>query len=431
MTERTRPVDAVGVASGIGYIALLFRSEAHMLEFLNTHLYGLANLSFFGYVIVALLWVHTTMMAITLYFHREQAHRAVDLHPIVRHFFRFWLWLNTGAPTKEWVAVHRKHHAHCEVDGDPHSPVIFGLKRVVLEGAELYMAAARDSETLDKYGKGTPDDWLERNIYGRFTYTGIWILVAFDLIVFGVPGIILIALQLAAMPMLAAGVINGVCHAKGYRNFDTNDASTNLWPIGLFVAGEELHNNHHAFPTSARFSLRPHEIDMGWLHLKALSWLGLARIKRVAQQPELDRAAKSPGIDALRAIIINRMHVLRHYTNHVTLPVLSRETERLGENSKSIVGAAKRLLAWQPHMLDEGSRRDLTKLIERHPTFQTVLEFRNELKNLWEGAHTSNERLLAEFRQWCARAEESGIQYLEDFVAYLKSFRDMPEPAMA
>jgi stearoyl-CoA desaturase (delta-9 desaturase) len=232
------------------------------------------------------------------------------------------------------------------------------------------------------------------------------------------------------MPVLAAGVINGLCHAKGYRNFETNDAATNLWPIGIFVAGEELHNNHHAFPTSARFSMRANEIDMGWLHLKVLSRLGLAKIRRVANPPELaEPKADHASLDAVRAIMVHRMHVLSHYTNNVTLPVLKRELESIGENANQVVGVARRLLSWQPQMLDESSRRRLSEIIETHPRIKTVLEFRNDLKNLWEGAHTSNERLLADFREWCARAEASGIQGMEDFVAYLRSFREMPEPA--
>ena len=237
-----------------------------MLEFLNTYLYGLVDLPWWGYVVLTLAWVHVTMIAITLYFHREQAHRSLDLHPALRHFFRFWLWINTGAPTKQWVAVHRKHHALCEREGDPHSPVVFGLKRVVLEGAELYIAEARKPETLEKYGKGTPDDWIERNLYTPHDYTGIALLAIFDIVLFGAAGIIMLAAQLAAMPFLAAGIINGVCHARGYRNFETNDASTNLWRLAVLIGGEELHNNHHAFPTSARFSLRPGEVDIGWLH---------------------------------------------------------------------------------------------------------------------------------------------------------------------
>jgi stearoyl-CoA desaturase (delta-9 desaturase) len=401
-----------------------------MIEFLNAHLYGLANLPWWGNVLVTLAWMHVTLIAITVYFHREQAHRSVDLHPALRHFFRLWLWLTTGAPTKEWVAVHRKHHALCEREGDPHSPVVFGLKRVVLEGAELYMDEARKPETQEKYGKGTPDDWLERNVYHRFTYTGIGVLAVFNIVMFGAPGIIMLAFELATMPVLAAGIINGVCHAIGYRNFETNDASTNLWPIGLLIGGEELHNNHHAFPTSAKFALRSNEIDMGWLHLKLFSALGLARIRRVAEEPDLGTESSSPDLEALRAILVNRMHVLRHYMLSVTLPVLRREAEAVGDNAHSIVQLARRYLTRQPQLLDESSRQRLGELAERLPSFQMVLQYRNELKSLWEGAHTSNERLLADFRQWCRRAEESGNQYLEDFVAYLRSFQAMQEPAL-
>ena len=402
------------------------------MNFLYENFYGLANLSVWGYIGVTLLWMHATLIAVTLYYHRDQAHRAVDLHPVVRHICRFWLWLNTGSSTREWVAVHRKHHAHCEKEGDPHSPRIFGLKTVLWEGAELYRASARDRATLEKYAKGTPNDWLENNLYHHpvRSYFGITLLVVTDLLLFGVPGIIMIALQLSNMPFLAAGVINGLCHAKGYRNFETDDSSTNLWPLAIFVAGEELHNNHHAFPTSARFSIRRHEIDMGWLHLKVLVALGLAKIRRVADAPQLENTSRdTTELDELRAIIVHRMHVLRHYTYNVTLPVLRREIESLGENANSLLRATRRHLSWQPEMLDESSRARLAELARRHPRFKTVLEFRNELKQLWEGAHTSNERLLAEFREWCVRAEQSGIQGLEEFVAYLKSFRAMQEPA--
>jgi stearoyl-CoA desaturase (delta-9 desaturase) len=403
------------------------------VNFILEYQYGLLNLGVWGYVIVTLLWLHATMMAVTLYYHRDQAHRSVDLHPVVRHVCRFWLWLNTGSSTREWVAVHRKHHALCEREGDPHSPRVYGLKKVLLEGAELYRGAARDRETLEKYAKGTPNDWLENNLYHHpaRSYYGIVLLVVADLVLFGVPGIVMIALQLSNMPFMAAGIVNGLCHAKGYRNFETDDASTNLWPLGLLVAGEELHNNHHAFPTSARFSMRPHEVDMGWLHLKVLVALGLAKIRRVASMPELEPTSRAnPELDELRAIIVNRMHVLRHYTLNVTLPVLRRELESLGDNANSLLRATRQHLAWQPHMLDESSRARLAELAARHPRFKTVLEFRNELKQLWEGAHTSNERLLAEFREWCVRAEQSGIQGLQEFVAYLKSFRAMREPAL-
>jgi len=405
------------------------------VDFIYTYRYGLFDLPWWAYIVITLACMHVTMMGITLWFHRDQAHRSVDLHPILRHFFRFWLWLHTGAPTKEWVAVHRKHHARCEQEGDPHSPVLFGLKKVVLEGAELYIEEARNPETLEKYGRGTPDDWLERNVYSRFTYTGIGLLAAINIVLFGVLGIIMFAVEIATMPVLAAGIINGVCHAIGYRNFETNDASTNLWPIGLFIAGEELHNNHHAFPTSARFSMRRGELDMGWLHLKVFSWLGLARIRRLAAQPQLSEKAASTDLEALRAIIVNRMHVLRRFTNQVTLPALQRDSSQAGPAAAAakdrMLKAAKRLLSWHPDMLDESSKARLAHLIETHPSFKRSLELRNELKSLWEGAYTSNEKLLADFRAWCMRAEESGLQGMRDFVEYLRSFRALPDPAPA
>jgi len=403
-----------------------------MLDFLNTHLYGLLDLPWWGYVVWALVWLHVTMITITIYFHREQAHRSIDLHPALRHFFRFWVWINTGAPTKQWVAVHRKHHALCEREGDPHSPVVFGLKTVVLEGAELYIKEARKAETLEKYGKGTPDDWLERNVYEPHDYTGIALLVIFDVLLFGALGLVMVAFQLASMPFLAAGIINGVGHARGYRNFETNDASTNLWPIGVLIGGEELHNNHHAFPTSARFSVRPGEIDIGWLHLKVFAALGLARIRRVANEPTLAiepkaGAAAAPDLEALRSILIHRMHVLRAYMHTVTLPVLRREYEALGNNARALLPNVRRWLTRQPSQLDESDRLKLSELREQLPAFELVLQFRSELKKLWEGAHTSNERLLEDFSQWCRRAEESGNQYLQDFVSYLRSFQPSPQ----
>lgn len=404
------------------------------MNFLYEHFYGLANLSFWGYVIVTLIWMQVTLVAVTIYFHRDQAHRSVDLHPVVRHICRFWLWLNTGASTRSWVAVHRKHHAHCEREGDPHSPRLYGLKKVLLEGAELYRVDARNEDAIEKYAKGTPNDWLENNLYHHpvRSYYGIAALVIADLVLFGVPGIIMIAFQLGNMPFLAAGVINGLAHAKGYRNFETPDASTNLWPVAVLIAGEELHNNHHAFPTSAKFSMRRHEIDLGWWSLKLLSALGLAKIRRVATAPELEESSRAATeLDDLRAIIVHRMHVLRHYTANVTMPVLRRELESIGENANAMLRRVRRQLSWGPDMLDEPSRQTLQELAAKHPRFDTVLRFRNELKNLWEGAHTSNERLLADFREWCTRAEQSGIQGLAEFVAYLKSIRAMREPAVA
>jgi len=382
----------------------------------------LAGLGLWGYVAVTLLVMHVTLLGITLYYHRDQAHRAIDLHPALRHFFRFWLWMTTGANTKEWVAVHRKHHAFCEKDGDPHSPKVFGLRTVLLRGAELYRAEAADPATIEKYAKGTPDDWMQRNVYERYSNSGIALLAVTDIVLFGVPGIILLSVQLITMPLLAAGVINGLGHAKGYRNFETDDASTNLWPIAFFVAGEELHNNHHAFPSSAKFSLRRGEIDLGWLHIKLLAALGLVEVRRVAPVPELASVPGTLDLAALRAIIINRMHVLRHYSQSVTLPVLRAELERVGENAGAVCRRARRFLSRSPSMLDASSRQRLDELTSKHPSFKTVLEFRAELKALWSGAHRSNEHLLADVKTWCTKAEASGIQKLQDFAVYLRSF---------
>ena len=400
-----------------------------MLQFVAEYYYGILGLGFWGYVIAGALGVHITLIAITLYHHREQAHRSVDLHPALRHFFRFWLWINTGVITKQWVAVHRKHHAMCEREGDPHSPQLVGLKTVLLQGAELYRKEARNPETVEKYGRGTPDDWVERHVYSRWPNVGIALLFFVIVFLFGLPGIALYGIQLITMPLLAAGIINGLSHARGYRNFETDDASTNLWPLAVFVAGEELHNNHHAFPSSARFSQHPWEIDLGWWHLRLFAALGLARIRRVAPKPELVEEASSPDIEALRSILINRMHVLRHYRKSVTFPVLRGEIRKYKGKARAPVRRAKRWLTRHPSLLDVQSQERLAELMEKYPSVKTVMEYRNELKALWETTDLSNERLLAELVQWCSRAEASGIKALEEFAAYLKSFR--PSPRLA
>ncbi len=387
---------------------------------MTEYLYGLLNLNFWGYVLVTLAMVQLAMMSVTLYLHRDQAHRAVNLHPLLRHLFRLWIWMTSGMGTREWVAVHRKHHAFCEREGDPHSPRVFGLKRVLLEGSELYRVEAACNETLEKFGRGTPQDWLERNVYERFTYGGIVLLVLMDLILFGVPGIIIIAVQLSTMPVFAAGVINGLGHAWGYRNFETDDASTNLVPWGVLIGGEELHNNHHAFPASAKFSARPWEFDIGWLALRVLSFVRLAQIRRVAPRLTwVDRAM--PDLETVRALFVTRMHVLRDYSRQVTAPILKGELKQLGDSR--LISQAKSLLCQPPALLDDASRRRLAELMDNCPRLATVVNFRNELRSLWEGAHRSNERLLADLKEWCARAEASGIQALEEFAERVRGYR--------
>ncbi len=388
-------------------------------------LYGLLGLSFWGYVLAGFIMVQITMMAVTLYLHRDQAHRSLDLHPALRHFFRFWIWCTSGMLTKEWVAVHRKHHAYCETPDDPHSPQVYGLRKVLLEGAELYRDEKDNPETLAKFGRGAPDDWLERKVYMGFPYGGIVLLVLTDLLLFGAPGIILIAVQLAAMPVFAAGVINGLGHHSGYRNFECDDAATNLVPWGLLIGGEELHNNHHAFPTSAKFSIRRWEFDIGWMYIKTLSALGLAKVRKLAPQPSFRDTNEAP-LDAenLKAIIVNRMHVLRDYTKQVTLPVLKKEKALAAGNRA--MKRAKTLLVRQPILLDDGAKRRLSELLEENTALCTVHEFRERLRELWSGANVSNERLLAQLKEWCAEAEASGIKVLEDFAMRLRAYELAP-----
>jgi stearoyl-CoA desaturase (delta-9 desaturase) len=385
------------------------------------YLYGLLDLSLWGYVLTTFILLQITMMSVTVYLHRDQAHRALDLHPVLRHFFRFWIWCTSGMLTREWVAIHRKHHAFCEMPDDPHSPVIYGIKKVLLEGAELYRAEKDNPATLEKYGRGTPDDWLEKNVYLGFPYGGIILLVLVDLLLFGVPGIIIIAVQMVSMPVFAAGVINGLGHYSGYRNFECDDASTNIVPWGILIGGEELHNNHHAFPTSAKFSVRRWEFDIGWLYIRVLQAIGLARVNKVAPRPVLQaNPGKQVDLENLRAIIVNRMHVLRDYTRQVTLPVLKKEKAIAAGNTA--FRKARNLLVRQPRLLDDKAKQRLCELLSNNVALETVHEFREKLRELWSGANVSNEKLLAQLREWCAEAEASGIKVLEEFAGQLRAY---------
>jgi stearoyl-CoA desaturase (delta-9 desaturase) len=389
------------------------------------YLYGLLDLSFRGYVLATFIMIQITMMSVTLYLHRDQAHRALDLHPALRHFFRFWIFCTSGMLTKEWVAIHRKHHAFCETPDDPHSPVIYGIKKVLLQGAELYRAEKDNPETLEKYGRGAPDDWLERNIYMRFPYIGITLMIVTDLILFGIPGITIFAIQMMSMPVFAAGVINGLGHYSGYRNFECDDAATNIVPWGVLIGGEELHNNHHAFPTSAKFSVRSWEFDIGWLYIRLFETFGLAKVKKIAPRPVLQSPPSAQvDLENLRAIIINRMHVLRDYTKQVTLPVF--KTEKAFAAGDAALKRARKLLVRQPKLLDETARHRLSEVLSNNAALETVHEFREKLRELWSGANVSNERLLAQLKEWCAEAEASGIKVLEEFASRLRSYQMAP-----
>jgi stearoyl-CoA desaturase (delta-9 desaturase) len=385
-------------------------------------LYGYLNLSFWGYVIATLIMVQVSIFCVTVYLHRDAAHRSVDLHPVVRHFARLWIWMSSSMLTKEWVAVHRKHHARCETVDDPHSPVIFGIKKVLLEGAELYQVQARNTETLEKFGRGTPDDWIEKNLYSRHRNWGILAMIVLDVFFFGVPAIIIISIQMLTFPVLAAGVINGLGHYFGYRNYECPDASTNVTPWGLIVGGEELHNNHHAFPSSAKFSVRPWEVDAGWGVIRLLSLFGLAKVARVAPTP-LRVEGKHVDIETVRAVIVNRMHVVRDYTRTVMLPVLRAELavagNKLGEG-------IRKLLVRESSLLDEQAKSRLAHALEQNKALKTVHEFRAKLQVMWNGTNMSNETLLQHLREWIAQAEASGIKALQDFAAALRGYTLQP-----
>ncbi len=393
-----------------------------MLEFFNS---GVMHLSFWGYVAVTFIFVQISMMSVTLYLHRDQAHRAIDLHPALRHFFRLWIWMTTGTVTRKWVAVHRKHHAMVEREGDPHSPQVFGLRKVLLQGYELYRIETEKEETLQKYGRGTPDDWPERIIYARFTWLGIFILLGIDIVLMGLAGITVFAVQMLAMPVCAAGIINGLGHAKGYRNYESDDTSTNLFPLAVLIGGEELHNNHHAFPTAAKFSARWWEFDIGWLYITLLKTVGLCKVRRLAPMPQITTTPRSVDIETVAAVLQNRMHVLRDYRRKVMLPVFRLE-KRL-DNKNQLLRRARKLFVTGPTLMDDAARERLALLLENNVALHTVHEFRQQLLALWEQANVSNERLVSHLREWCRRAEASGVDVLHDFSANLRGY--LPQAA--
>lgn len=381
-------------------------------------LYGLVHLGFWSYVWITLAMLQTTMMAVTVYLHRDATHRSLDLHPALRHFFRFWIWFTSSMLTREWVAVHRKHHAFADQEGDPHSPVIVGLRRILLEGAEFYKREARNPDCVQQYGKGAPDDWVERRIYSRHRNAGIVAFVVLELLLFGVPGIIMIAVQMLAMPLLAAGVINGFGHSIGYRNYEVENASRNIIPWGLIIGGEELHNNHHAFPSSAKFSIRPWELDAGWLCVVVLRRLGLAQVKRLAPRACVIAARQQADRDAAHAVIHNRMHVLKAYATQVIAPVLEHDLG--GELPRRMARAARKLLTRSPALLDANARHRLQQLLAAYPVLRTVHDCQEQLRQLRGTVTSTGEDVVGRFASWCARAEASGIKTLEDFAGTLR-----------
>jgi len=383
---------------------------------------GVWDLPWWGLVVYALVVTHITIAGVTIFLHRCQAHRALDLHPAVSHFFRFWLWLTTGMVTKEWAAIHRKHHAKCETVEDPHSPQIFGIRKVLLEGAELYRKESLNQETLERYGRGTPDDWIERNLYSKRDSLGVYLMMAINLVLFGPIGLTIWAVQMLWIPFFAAGVINGLGHYWGYRTFQPEDASTNIVPWGILIGGEELHNNHHAYATSARLSNRWYEFDIGWLYIRLLDAAGLAQIKKVAPELKLDKAKTSCDLETVQAVITHRYEVLAKYAKSLRQTCAAEIRAMRARAVRIDRGAISRLLHRDASTLPSSEQDAVHEALRHSKVLETVYQMRQELTALWQRSNASKEQLVRHLEDWCARAEQSGIEALEQFSRRLRCY---------
>jgi stearoyl-CoA desaturase (Delta-9 desaturase) len=384
--------------------------------------HGLWNLAWWQIVLYALFTTHITIASVTIYLHRHQAHRAMDLHWLPAHFFRFWLWLGTGQVTKEWVSIHRKHHAKCETAEDPHSPQVYGIKKVFFEGAELYRTESKNMETMAKYSHGVPDDWIERNLYTRYSWQGVGLMLIINWALFGAAGTAVWALQMAWIPVTAAGIINGIGHYWGYRNFEAPDASTNISPWGIIIGGEELHNNHHTYPTSAKFSVKPYEFDIGWGYIRAMEVLGLAKVKKVP--PKMLMGAAKPVADekTLEALITNRYEVMAGYAREMR-SACAREIEAIKakQGDLSVLTTAKRWLHRDDDKVPASAQAHLAQARAAHPVLDKMATMRDELRQMWSSTTLSREQLAINLQAWCKRAEDSGIAALHDFSFKLRS----------
>jgi stearoyl-CoA desaturase (delta-9 desaturase) len=393
----------------------------YFLEFMDG---GVLGLNWWQLVLATLLLTHITIAAVTIFLHRSQAHRALDLHPAVSHFFRLWLWLSTGMLTKDWVAIHRKHHAKCETSDDPHSPQTRGLKKVLWEGAELYMAEAKNNETLSRYGHGTPNDWVERNVYTPFFWEGTAVMLGIDLVLFGWAGLAVWGIQMVWIPFFAAGVINGIGHFWGYRNYESADASANISPWGILIGGEELHNNHHTYPTSAKLSSKWYEFDLGWAYIRTLQFFGLARVLRVAPTPKVATPKTRIDLETLQAVIANRYDLLARYTRELQRTYraeLARLRLPAGEQARfaSLKGWLRR---GDVSALPADQQKTLDEVSARSGVIRTLVDMRTELAAIWEKSSASREQMLANLQDWITRAEASGIRALQSAALRIRSY---------
>ncbi|MDD0840529.1 fatty acid desaturase [Curvibacter sp. HBC61] len=380
--------------------------------------HGLWGLTWWQVVLYTLVTTHLTICSVTIFLHRSQAHRALDLHPIPQHFFRFWLWIGTGMVTKEWVAIHRKHHAKCETPDDPHSPQTRGIETVFWQGAELYRAEAKNRDTISRFGHGTPDDWMERNVYSRFSWQGVGLMLILDLALFGGLGATVWAVQMLWIPITAAGIINGIGHYWGYRNFEAADASTNISPIGIIIGGEELHNNHHTYPTSAKFSVKPYEFDIGWVYISLMSKIGWAKVKKTPPKLQLGDVKPVADEKTLEALIANRYEVMAGYARGVRQELAALKVK---QGDASLIEAARRWLHRDAEKVPAAAQPQLAQARVAYPALDKMVTMREELRQLWLNTSQSREQLTRDLQAWCHRAEESGIAALRDFSLTLRA----------
>ncbi|WP_426809996.1 delta-9 fatty acid desaturase DesA [Pseudomonas sp. WOUb67] len=391
--------------------------------------YGLLDLSAWQLVGITLLMTHVTIVSVTVYLHRYSAHRALELNGALKHFFRFWLWLTTAQNTREWTAIHRKHHAKCETPDDPHSPVHKGLGTVLRKGAELYREEARNPETLRIYGKNCPDDWIERNLYSRYKLGGIALMAVIDLLLFGTIGITIWAVQMMWIPFWAAGVVNGLGHALGYRNFECRDAATNLVPWGIVIGGEELHNNHHTYPNSAKLSVRRWEFDMGWAWIRLFCLLRLAKVQRVAPIAHRVAGKASLDMDTAMAILNNRFQIMAQYRKLVIGPLVKQELARVDASVRHHFRRAKRLLSRETSLLEDRHHVRIESMLAHSQALKTIYEKRLALQQIWARTSANGHDMLSAMKDWIHEAETSGIHALRDFAAQLKTYSLRPTGA--
>jgi stearoyl-CoA desaturase (delta-9 desaturase) len=387
---------------------------------------GVLHAAWWEVVLYTLVVTHITIAGVTIWLHRCQAHRSLDLGPIPAHFFRFWMWLTTGMVTKEWAAIHRKHHAKCETVDDPHSPVTRGIKAVLLTGSEMYRAEAKNQETIAKFGHGTPDDWIERNLYSRFQWQGVALMMIVNVALFGAIGVTVWAIQMIWIPITAAGIINGIGHWWGYRNFEATDASRNIMPWGIIIGGEELHNNHHTYPTSAKLSVKPYEFDIAWGYIRAMEILGMAKVRKIAPQMRTGDVRAVADNETLEAVIANRYEVMAKYARELrracaaelaALRHQGAEHTPHGDNMR----VARRWLHRDVEKIPGHLQAQVADAAATSPALAKLVAMREELRALWTRTNVSAEQAVTDLQAWCKQAEESGIEALREFSFKLRA----------